>query len=153
VNPYLLALSGGCIIGAAAAIFWVLTGRIAGISGIAGGLLSGSAADQPWRMAFVCGLLLGGALFGSVMPGSFTPSTLVPAAFSSSAGTWLTAFAGLLVGVGTKLGNGCTSGHGVCGIGRLSKRSLAATLVFMAVGFVTVYCIRLWLVPALGGGK
>jgi uncharacterized protein len=150
MNPYLLALLGGGIIGTAAATFWVLTGRVAGISGIAGGILTGTALDQPWRMAFVMGLLLGGALLGSRMPSAFAPSTLLPAAFSTNAGTWLTLASGLLVGVGTKLGSGCTSGHGVCGVSRLSKRSLVATLAFMAAGFITVFCIRLWLVPAVG---
>jgi len=129
----LAALAGGLLIGVAAAMFALLNGRIAGISGIVGGLLRPQAGDRGWRMAFVAGLL--GApllyrLFASL------PDIRV------DAGWPLLVAAGLLVGVGTRYGSGCTSGHGVCGLSRLSPRSLVATLVFMGAGFATVFIVR-----------
>lgn len=129
----LAALAGGLTIGLAAALFVLLNGRIAGISGILGGLLRPRSGDIGWRAAFVLGLIgapLVYALFAAV------PVPRIDADYPSLV------LAGLLVGVGTRYGSGCTSGHGVCGISRLSPRSLVATAVFMAAGFVTVFVLR-----------
>ena len=129
------ALGGGALIGLAAAGLILLLGRIAGICGIAGGLVDGApAGDRDWRAAFVGGLLLAPAawwLFGGHWP-----------AVELHAPGGLLVLAGLLVGYGTRLGNGCTSGHGVCGLARLSPRSLAATLTFMATGFLATFMLR-----------
>lgn len=125
------SLCGGIVIGLSASLLLLCDGKIAGISGIVGGLLSPAPNDTAWRVLFVVGLLTGGLLFSLVSPQAFTigiarsPSVLI--------------LAGLLVGFGTRLGNGCTSGHGVCGISRLSPRSLMATVTFMITGIVTVY--------------
>lgn len=128
------ALSGGALIGLAAALFFLAHGRVCGISGLFGGLLR-RGADVPWlRLAFVGGLLVGGLLLRFVYPAAF--------ASSWSPSVMLAAVAGLLVGFGTQLGNGCTSGHGVCGISRLSLRSLVATGTFMLTGFATVFMVR-----------
>ncbi|MGJ7485662.1 YeeE/YedE family protein [Variovorax sp. LT2P21] len=127
------ALAGGALIGLAAAMFVLLNGRIAGISGVLGGLLNPTRGDIGWRVAFVAGLIaapLAYQLFGTLP---------VP---RIDAGTGALVLAGLLVGVGTRYGAGCTSGHGVCGLSRLSPRSLAATLAFMAAGFATVFVVR-----------
>jgi uncharacterized protein len=127
------ALAGGALIGIAVAMFALLNGRIAGISGIVGGLLKPVRGDLAWRAAFVAGLLvapLGYALFAAL------PRPQIDAQFGALVA------AGLLVGVGTRYGAGCTSGHGVCGLARLSPRSLAATAAFMGAGFVTVFLIR-----------
>ena len=127
------SLGGGVLIGTAAALFALLNGRIAGISGIVGGLLLPRPGDLGWRAAFVAGMLLA--------PWAYLQVAALPAAeVAASQGTLV--LAGLLVGVGTRLGAGCTSGHGVCGISRLSPRSIVATLSFMAAGFATVYVIR-----------
>ena len=131
----LYGLLGGLLIGVSAALLWVLNGRIAGISGITAGLVSAPMREASWRTAFLGGLLLTGLLgallapeaFGAGMPSSPTRMVL----------------AGLLVGVGTGLGGGCTSGHGVCGLGRLSSRSLVATLTFIGAGMVTVAAVRM----------
>ena len=135
MTPYLLPLVGGLLIGASAVMLMALNGRIAGISGIAAGLVrSPLAPDTRWRIAFLAGLLLGPlvamALTGRNLIGvpTATPAVLV--------------IAGLLTGVGTALGGGCTSGHGVCGMARLSPRSLVATLVFMVVAIATVFVTR-----------
>ncbi len=127
------ALAGGALIGLAAAMFVLLNGRIAGISGIVGGLLRPKPGDVSWRLAFVIGLIAAPAAYGvfAVLPAS-----------RIDAGVGLLIVAGLLVGVGTRYGAGCTSGHGVCGLSRLSARSLAATLLFMAAGFATVFVMR-----------
>lgn len=127
------ALAGGALIGVAAALFALLNGRIAGISGIVGGLLKPMAGDTAWRVAFVLGLV--GA---PLVHGLFA---LVPRP-QIDTGYVALAAAGLLVGIGTRYGSGCTSGHGVCGLSRLSFRSLAATLAFMGAGFVTVFVLR-----------
>jgi len=127
------ALAGGAMIGAATALFAVLNGRIAGISGILGGLLRPAAGDVSWRLAFVMGLLaapLVYAAFGAL------PEARIDGGYA------VLAAAGLLVGVGTRYGSGCTSGHGVCGIARLSPRSMVATLAFMAAGVATVFAVR-----------
>ena len=130
------ALMGGILIGTAAALFLVVNGRIAGISGILGGLLRPAAGDIAWRAAFIVGLVVSPALYALF--------ARLPAA-TIEAGYPLLILAGLLVGAGTRYGSGCTSGHGVCGLSRLSPRSLAATVAFMAAGFVTVFIARhLW---------
>jgi len=121
------------LIGLAAVLFILLNGRIAGISGILGGLLRPRAGDIAWRLAFVAGILVAPLLWG--LAGALPAITV-------DAGYPLLIAAGLLVGISTRYGAGCTSGHGVCGLSRLSPRSLVATLAFMASGFVTVYIIR-----------
>ena len=125
------SLAGGMLIGLGAALLVLLNGRIAGISGIVGGLLVPRGGDLGWRLAFVGGLLLAPPLmsFYPVMP-------------RIDAGFGTLAAAGLLVGVGTSYGSGCTSGHGVCGLSRLSPRSLVATAAFMAAGIATVFIAR-----------
>lgn len=127
------SFAGGILIGCAAAMLILLNGRIAGVSGIAGRLLAGERGDIAWRVAFLLGLLLAPVafrLFGRL------PFPRIDAGF----GTLVVA--GLLVGVGTSYGSGCTSGHGVCGLSRLSPRSLVATLAFMAAGMATVFFVR-----------
>ncbi len=135
----LLPLLGGVLIGLAASGFLLLNGRIAGISGIIGGALTTNTRGNGWRFSFVGGLLLGGVLLWLLMP-SVYPS--VPSAQHQSVG--LLIVAGLLVGFGTRLGSGCTSGHGVCGIARLSPRSIAATLTFITTGALAVLVVRLF---------
>ncbi|MDQ7972339.1 MAG: YeeE/YedE family protein [Rhodocyclaceae bacterium] len=127
------SLAGGALIGLAAAILVVANGRIAGISGILGGLLRPARNDWGWRLAFVIGLLAAPTVYALVAP---LPVPRI------EAGTAVLVIAGLLVGFGTRLGSGCTSGHGVCGLARMSPRSLAATLGFMAAGFATVFVVR-----------
>ena len=127
ISP-LTALAGGALIGAAASGLLLVNGRLAGISSIAAGLISPSE-ETPWQVSFVVGLLAGGGLLLLLTPASF-PLPASPA--------WRLAVAGVLVGFGTRLGNGCTSGHGVCGLSRRSRRSLAATLTFMATAAFTV---------------
>ena len=127
------SLVGGVLLGLASALFIIVNGRILGISGIVGGLLRPRAGDVGWRVAFLLGLLAAPVLFGLV--------TNVPAPrIDAQWGTVI--LAGLLVGVGTRYGSGCTSGHGVCGLSRLSPRSLMATLSFMGAGFLIVYGVR-----------
>jgi uncharacterized membrane protein YedE/YeeE len=131
-TPWHAAL-GGVAIGIAAAMFILLNGRVAGISGILGGLLRPVRADIAWRVAFVAGLVgspLVYALFSAV------PAPRIDAGYAGLVA------AGVLVGIGTRYGSGCTSGHGVCGVSRLSPRSLAATAAFMLAGFATVYVAR-----------
>jgi uncharacterized membrane protein YedE/YeeE len=127
------ALGGGVVIGASTSLLLVANGRVAGISGITGGLVVPVRGDVAWRATFVAGLLAGAVLVALVAPSAFGAS-VAPLA--------LVALAGLLVGVGTRLGNGCTSGHGVCGISRLSPRSIAATLTFLATGVLSVLITR-----------
>ena len=127
------ALIGGMLIGLAAAMFALLNGRVAGISGVLGGLFNPMRGDIGWRVAFVGGLVvapLGYGLFATL------PAVQIDASYVALV------VAGLLVGVGTRYGYGCTSGHGVCGLSRLSPRSLVATLAFMGAGFVTVFVLR-----------
>lgn len=131
------ALAGGVMIGLAAALLLLLNGRIAGISGIVGGLLQPPRkGDVAWRIAFVLGLLLAPLLYQMF---AALPESRIEA-------DWATlVVAGLLVGLGSRIGSGCTSGHGVCGLSRLSPRSLLATLTFMGTGFMTVYVTHhLW---------
>ena len=127
------ALAGGLLIGLAAAAFVLLNGRIAGISGILGGLLRPARGDIAWRVAFLAGLI-GAPLVHALF------AALPEARIEAGQGTLVVA--GLLVGLGTRYGAGCTSGHGVCGLSRLSPRSLVATATFMAAGFLTVYLLR-----------
>ncbi|MDN2670170.1 YeeE/YedE family protein [Janthinobacterium sp. SUN026] len=127
------SLAGGMLIGLAAALLILFNGRIAGISGIVGGLLRPRRGDLGWRIAFLAGLV-GTPLLYSLW------QVLPPVQID--AGTPALIVAGLLVGVGVRYGAGCTSGHGVCGLSRLSPRSLAATIAFMAAGFLTVYLLR-----------
>jgi uncharacterized membrane protein YedE/YeeE len=124
------ALVGGALIGLAAALAMLLTGRIAGISGIFGGLLSGPASDRAWRLALLAGLIA-----APLISGAFDRPLPLPDMPASWA---VVIVGGLLVGFGTRMAGGCTSGHGVCGIARLSPRSIAATLIFMGVGAVVV---------------
>jgi uncharacterized protein len=133
------ALLGGSLIGLAASLLFLLNGRIAGISGIFNGVLQPKAGDTAWRAWFLGGLVLGSALYVYIVPLPFALRDGYPLA--------LLATAGFLVGVGTRMGSGCTSGHGVCGIARLSVRSLAATLTFLVTGIVTV-----WLITSQLGG-
>jgi hypothetical protein len=127
------SLAGGILIGIASAMFVLLNGRIAGISGILGGLLRPVSGDIGWRIAFIAGLLAAPLAYGLVAP---LPSVRIDANTASLVA------AGLLVGVGTRYGSGCTSGHGVCGLSRLSPRSLIATAAFMLAGFATVFIVR-----------
>ena len=128
------ALAGGALIGLAAVILLLANGRIAGVSGIAAGLLTRRRGEFGWRAAFIAGLWLGAGVY-VVARGGLFPVEL-------AASTPLMIGAGLLVGFGTRMAGGCTSGHGVCGIARLSGRSLVATGVFMASGFATVFVTR-----------
>ena len=127
------SLAGGVLIGVATAMFLLFNGRIAGISGILGGLLRPVAGDIGWRMAFVLGMLVAPLVYGLAAP---LPTVHIDADMTTLV------VAGLLVGVGTRYGSGCTSGHGVCGLSRLSSRSMAATASFMLAGFVTVFIVR-----------
>ena len=131
---------GGLLIGLASAILLVMNGRIAGISGIAGGVVRLQRGETLWRVLFVAGLLVGGMIASFV-----SPSAVV---FDVDRSTLALAAAGLLVGIGTQMGNGCTSGHGVCGLSRFSRRSLVAVATFMAVAGVVV-----WFVSAYFGGS
>ena len=129
------ALIGGLMIGASAAILWLVLGRIAGVSGILGRALQGAAgSERVWRILFLIGLPIGAAV--AVLLGLADAPTAPPAQLG------LAVIGGLLVGFGTRLGSGCTSGHGICGLARLSPRALAATLVFMAAGMASVFVLR-----------
>ena len=131
-TPY-AGLAGGMLIGAAAALLLLMNGRIAGISGIVGGLLRPARGDIAWRLAFVLGMVAAPSAYALFAP-------LPGATIDAESGALI--LAGLLVGVGTRYGAGCTSGHGVCGLSRLSPRSAIATATFMAAGFATVYVLR-----------
>ena len=126
------SLAGGIMIGVAASMLILINGRIAGVSGIIGGLLRPASGDVAWRLAFIIGLLAAPAAYLYLAE---------PAPPTIAASYPMLVAAGLLVGAGTRYGSGCTSGHGVCGISRLSPRSLVATLVFMAAGFATVFVV------------
>jgi len=138
------SLAGGVMLGLAAALFVLLNGRILGISGILGGLrLRGhGAGDRAWRVSFLLGLLaapllwMAGEGWGLAQPGLMSDAMVIDADWG------MLIVAGLLVGLGTRYGAGCTSGHGVCGLSRLSPRSLVATMAFMGAGFATVYVLR-----------
>lgn len=127
------ALAGGVLIGIATLVLALGAGRVAGISGILGALLDGQPGDRAWRVAFLVGLPLGAL---AVVAASLASPPRI------ESGAWSLAAAGLLVGFGTRLGSGCTSGHGVCGMARGSKRSIAATLTFMSTGALTLIVMR-----------
>jgi uncharacterized membrane protein YedE/YeeE len=131
MNPLVAALAGGALIGLAASVLLLFNGRVAGVAGIVAGLWG---PDAVWRILFLGGLLLGSAAVARLLPGSLDVTVHLPVAALIAGG--------LLVGFGTRLANGCTSGHGVCGIARLSKRSITATAVFMSAAALTVYFIR-----------
>jgi hypothetical protein len=127
-------LSGGAMIGFASVLLLLMIGRIAGISGILGGVITfGAAKDVPWRAAFIAGLILGAALYRLIWG---------PLPLQLQVEGTVLAIAGILVGVGTRVSSGCTSGHGVCGLARRSKRSVAATFIFMGAAMLTVYVTR-----------
>ena len=130
------SLSGGVLLGLASALFILLNGRILGISGILGGLIPPKRVDALWRLAFLAGLFASPWLFKAFAPTNFLSAPRL------DANVILLIIAGLLVGLGTRYVSGCTSGHGVCGLARLSPRSLVATLTFMAAGFAIVFVIR-----------
>ena len=133
MNTWASGLAGGALIGLAATLLLWSIGRIAGISGIVNGIVEGERGDRAWRIAFIAGMMIAGAAM----------LQFVPAPARAQTGTTpILLVAGLLVGFGTRMGNGCTSGHGVCGLGRLSRRSLAAVVTFMAAGMATVYVMR-----------
>ena len=134
------SLAGGILIGLATALLLLANGRVAGISGILGGLLRPARGDVAWRVAFIAGLFLAPIVW-------LTMRAMPPAQIDHSPA--LLAAGGLLVGIGTRFGSGCTSGHGVCGIARLSPRSLLATACFVGAGFVTVFVVR----HVLGGAS
>ena len=128
-----MPLLGGALVGAASALLWLVNHRVAGISGIVGGAFTAEHEDRRWRLVFVVGLLAGGVVMGAFRPAAFAaPATPL----------WLTGAAGVLVGVGTTLANGCTSGHGICGNSRLSVRSMVATCTFIAAGMLVVWVFR-----------
>ncbi|MCK5889439.1 MAG: YeeE/YedE family protein [Methylococcales bacterium] len=132
-TPY-TAFSGGILIGLSVTIMLFFNGRITGVSGIIAGLLAPKTGEWLWRLIFLIGMISGSTLFVYLYPETFTPRAGFP--------TPLLVIGGLLVGFGTRLGNGCTSGHGICGIARLSLRSIVATVIFMLSGAVTVFITR-----------
>lgn len=134
MNLALESLVGGMIIGLAISALLFLNGRVAGVSGIVSGALGRNKGDRAWRVAFVLGLISGGFFLRALRPEVFTDEL--------SRGPWVLGLAGLLVGYGTALGSGCTSGHGICGVSRFSKRSLVATAVFMLFGILTATAFR-----------
>ncbi len=137
VSSILFPLLGGTLIGLSASLLLLANGRVAGITSVVGSLLAPTRGDFAWRALFFGGLLTGGLLLAWLRPASF----VAPEPLSGGSIALLVA-AGLLVGFGTRLGNGCTSGHGICGISRGSARSIAATLTFMATGILTVFLVR-----------
>jgi uncharacterized membrane protein YedE/YeeE len=137
----LAALIGGILIGLSASAMLLLEGKIAGVSGIFAGVLNPVKGETAWKASFVAGLIVGGLLLRMLLPSAFDFGIIRPY------GTL--AIAGLLVGFGTRLGNGCTSGHGVCGISRLSPRSMVATMTFIASGVLTVFLVN----HVMGGAR
>jgi len=130
------SLAGGVLLGVASALFVLLNGRILGISGILGGLLPAKTGDTSWRVTFLLGLLVSPLVMKALAPAEFLHAPRIDASMA------MVVVAGLLVGIGTRYGSGCTSGHGVCGLSRLSPRSMAATGLFMAAGFATVFVLK-----------
>jgi uncharacterized membrane protein YedE/YeeE len=128
------ALAGGALIGLAAVLLLIATGRIAGVSGILGAVLQRPDSDAPWRIAFVVGLCIGAASYALAQPGRYVVQI--------DAGWATLLLGGLLVGFGSSMGSGCTSGHGICGIARFSKRSIVATVTFMSAAAATVFVVR-----------
>lgn len=131
---WLFALAGGVLIGLSASLLLWLNGRVAGVSGILNGVLFPASGEVAWRVAFLAGLVVAAGLYITLVPGAPMPRADFPRAGL--------VVAGLLVGFGTRMANGCTSGHGVCGLGRLSLRSLVAVLTFMATAMVTTFLAR-----------
>lgn len=137
MTTWMVALVGGILIGLSATLLLWLNGRVAGVSGILGGILFPRPGEVSWRLLFLVGLVVAAGLYMALVPGAAVPRTDFPRAGLVAAG--------VLVGFGTRMGNGCTSGHGVCGLGRLSARSLAAVLTFMATATATTFVVRhLW---------
>jgi uncharacterized membrane protein YedE/YeeE len=130
------SLIGGLLLGVASAVFILINGRILGISGILGGLLPPKVGDIGWRVAFLLGMLAAPTVFMALAPAGLASEPRIDAGF------WTVIAAGLLVGIGTRYASGCTSGHGVCGLSRLSPRSLVATPIFMAMAIITVFITR-----------
>ncbi len=130
------SLTGGLILGVASAIFILVNGRILGISGIVGGLFPPKMGDTFWRISFLLGFAAAPSVFHAVVPAQYITAPRIDAT------DLVVVIAGLLVGIGTRYASGCTSGHGVCGLSRLSPRSLVATASFMGAGFITVYVMR-----------
>jgi hypothetical protein len=130
------SLAGGILLGVASAFFILVNGRVLGISGILGGLMPPKLGDAGWRVAFLLGMLAAPLAYGLLAPEGFVQAPRIDAGFATVVA------AGLLVGLGTRYASGCTSGHGVCGLSRLSPRSLVATLVFMGAGFAMVFVVR-----------
>ncbi len=131
-----VSLTGGIILGLASAIFILVNGRILGISGIVGGLFPPKLGDTFWRVSFLLGFAAAPTVFHAVVPTEYITAPRIDAT------DMMVVIAGLLVGIGTRYASGCTSGHGVCGLSRLSPRSLVATASFMSAGFITVYIMR-----------
>ncbi len=131
-----VSLTGGIILGLASAVFILVNGRILGISGIMGGLMPPKVGDTFWRIAFLLGMFSAPTVFHAVVPAEYIHAQRIDAT------DMMVVVAGLLVGIGTRYAAGCTSGHGVCGLSRLSPRSLVATISFMLAGFVVVYVMR-----------
>lgn len=140
VESFLRPFLGGALIGLSASLLLLLQGRVFGVSGIVSGILNPKKGDTAWRIAVLSGFVVAGVFFQAIEPSALVGET--------SGALLRYILAGLLVGFGTQLGSGCTSGHGVCGLSRLSPRSLAATLIFMAAGILTVLILRM-----LEGGK
>ena len=137
MTTWTMALAGGVLIGLSATLLLWLNGRVAGVSGILNGVLFPKGGDIAWRAMFLAGLIVAAGLYMALVPGAPQPLVDFPRVGL--------VVAGLLVGFGTRMGNGCTSGHGVCGLGRLSMRSLAAVLTFMATAIATTFVVRhLW---------
>ncbi|NBV50043.1 YeeE/YedE family protein [bacterium] len=136
ISSFGKAFLGGLLIGLSALLMLVFNGRILGVSGILGGVLNSNSRSELWRYFFFAGMLLGGVVLRFTLPNAFE-NTLERSDFSL-------VIAGVLVGWGTRLGSGCTSGHGICGVSRLSPRSLLATVTFMLFGFATVWFFRKW---------
>jgi len=130
------SLTGGIILGVASAIFILINGRVLGISGILGGLMPPKVGDTTWRIAFMLGLFAAPTVFHALVPAEYITAPRIEAT------DMMVIAAGLLVGIGTRYASGCTSGHGVCGLSRLSPRSLLATASFMSAGFLMVYVLR-----------
>ncbi len=128
------ALFGGALIGLSITLLLLFNGRMAGISGIMNGVFNSPKNERTWRLVFLSGLVIGAIVFHAFSPDTFAPRQGYP--------LWLIAVGGFLVGIGTRLGSGCTSGHGICGIANGSKRSILATLTFMGSGVITVYFIK-----------
>lgn len=134
MHSFILALIGGGLVGLASSLLLYSHGKVAGISGILGGFLVGSSEDKSWRLSFLIGLIMAGMIYVFIDSSAFI-NTQIQA-------PWITILAGLLVGFGTQLGNGCTSGHGICGLARGSKRSFTATMTFMLTGMIAAFIIQ-----------